>query len=102
MNDFNCVLYGYVAKEQALSCEKFLAINDFGKMKVKVGLSGIKEDFQKAAREKLLGLLIVLNNIRPEKCIQDAIGILKMWGIKPIKPDESRVRGAMSLYEIVK
>lgn len=49
--------------------------------------------------ERLLGLLIALDTIKPEKDIQDAMGILKIWGIQPIKADESHIRSIMSLYQ---
>lgn len=50
--------------------------------------------------ERLLGLLTILHRIKPTKDIEEAIGILKMWGIQPIKADESHIRSAMSLYGI--
>lgn len=50
--------------------------------------------------ERLLGLLIALDRIKPEKDIQDAIEILKKWGIRPIKAEESHIRSTMSLYGI--
>jgi len=50
--------------------------------------------------EKLLGLLITMKRIRAERDIQDAIEILKMWGIQPIKADEAHIRSTMSLYGI--
>lgn len=50
--------------------------------------------------ERLLGLLITLNRIKAEGDIEDAIGILKASGIRPIKPDEAHIRNAMSLYGI--
>ncbi len=50
--------------------------------------------------EHLLGLLDVLNEIKPTKETEEGIGVLRMWGIEPMKADKSHISSAMSLYGI--
>lgn len=50
--------------------------------------------------ERLLGLLIALNNLTPSKELQRAMTLLKEAGTRPIKLDESHMKDSMLLYGI--